>query len=123
MALLGFAIGALGGLTFTILMFGFGGNMSINHDEVPPALEWATKLGPVAFMLVMAVPAFGALGAITIDRVYQGQEAHYQTLLARGVAAPTTKPVLTAAERGPMIAVILAVVVIIAFILFVAIAI
>lgn len=121
-ALIGLAIGALGGLLFTILMFGFGGEMQIAHDAVPPALRWATRFGAVGFMLVLAVPAFGGLGAVLADRVYQGQEAQYHAIRARGVAVPETKPQLTLAERGPMLAVLIAVLAIMAFIAFVTLA-
>lgn len=121
-ALIGFAIGGLGGFLFTILMFGFGGDMNINYDEVPPALMWATRFGPVAFMLLLAVPAFGGIGAFISNRIYAAQEYQYQTILERGGVPPSEKPQLTLSQRGPMLAVIAAFVLIALFILFVALA-
>ncbi|MES1203062.1 MAG: hypothetical protein ABUS57_16625 [Pseudomonadota bacterium] len=122
-AAMGAGIGALGGLLFTSIMFwGSGGSsMSVNEDAVSP-MESAIghAIGPAGLMLVLAVPAFAALGAGLAWRVFGSQEAIYQSLLAQGVEPPATKPVLNGRDRWPQYAVIATVVIIAVFILCVA---
>ena len=95
-ALRGAAIGAAGGLLFTLIM-------------APPADDFIR-------MLMMAVPAFGFLGLLGADRVFNAQEGMYQSMLETGAQVPAQKPEMKLADRGPMLAVIIAAAVIAGFI-------
>jgi hypothetical protein len=97
MALRGGAIGALGGVAFTLLMG-------------PPA-------GDFLRMLSMAIPAFGLIGLVGADRVFVAQERMYQSMLEAGAQVPAQKPEMRMADRGPAIAVAIAAAIIAGFIL------
>ncbi len=99
-ALRGALIGAAGGLLFTLLMFG-GGAVSVGNTW--PSLMHALSEG--FRMLVLAVPAFGAIGYFGANRVYASQEAMYQAMLQSGAQVPAQKPVMQGADRWPAIAV------------------
>lgn len=117
-SLRGALIGALGGVLFT-LMLSPGASVDV------PAYDTGGQLfGGLAAnlrMLALAVPAFGLIGFIGANRVYAAQETMYQSMLASGAQVPSQKPVMSMGDRGPAIAVGIAVAVIIGFILFVAI--
>lgn len=95
-ALRGAAIGAAGGMLFTLVL-------------APPA-------GDVLRMLGMAVPAFGLIGLLGADRVFVSQESTYQSLLRAGAQIPQRKPDMQITDRGPAIAVGIAVAIIAGFI-------
>lgn len=122
-AAMGAGIGALGGLAFTAIMLGSmsGENISLNEDEATPLMMAVGRvIGPGGLMLVMAVPAFAALGGFLAFRVFNSQEAMYQAMLAQGARPPETKPVLEGRERWPQYAVIATVALIACFILAIA---
>lgn len=72
-------------------------------------------------MLGLSIPAFAFIGFIGANRVFAAQEAQYQALISGGARVPDQKPVMQAGDRGPAIAVGVAVAAIVGFILFVAI--
>jgi len=117
-SLRGAIIGALGGVLFTLMLIGDIGADRASYTGVSallPLLERGAKL------LFLSVGAFGALGFIGANRVYAAQEAQYQAILQTGARVPDQKPIMQMSDRGPAIAVGIAVAVIIGFILFVAI--
>lgn len=97
----GLVIGAIGGLVFTIALAGAAG------------FENFIKI------LLPALGAFAGIGFVGANRVYASQENQYQAILATGAQVPTQKPVMQLGDRGPAIAVGIAVAVIIGFIAFV----
>lgn len=103
-ALLCAGIGAAGGVLFGALLLG---------GISDPA-------GNLLRLFGTAIPAFAALAAGLGDRIYRSNEAMYQDLVRQGATAPAQKPALTAGERGPQIAVLIAVVLIGGFIAVVA---
>lgn len=96
MALRGAAIGAAGGVLFSLIM-------------APPA-------GDFLRMLLMAIPAFGFIGLVGADRVFVSQERTYQSMLDAGAHVPPQKPAMQMADRGPAIAVGIAAAIIAGFI-------
>ena len=102
-ALRGLIIGAIGGLVFTF------------------ALASAAGFETFLKILLPAVGAFGGMGFIGANRIYALQEQQYQSILATGAQVPSEKPVMQPGDRGPAIAVAIAVAVIAGFIVFVAI--
>ncbi|MCX7358168.1 MAG: hypothetical protein NT015_08515 [Alphaproteobacteria bacterium] len=98
----GLIIGAIGGLVFTFALAGAAG------------FENFIKI------LLPAVGAFGGIGFVGANRVYALQENQYQAILATGAQVPAQKPVMQPGDRGPAIAVAIAVAVIAGFIIFVA---
>jgi len=111
-ALRGALIGAAGGLLFTVLMLGAG---AISFGNTSAQLM--SGLGNVVKMLVLAVPAFGAIGYFGANRVYASQESMYQAMLQSGARVPAQKPVMQGADRWPAIAVGVTFVVIAGFII------
>lgn len=99
-ALRGAAIGAAGGLAFAVILgSGFGGNG-------PRDTAWLLQtLGQWAKLLVLAVPSFAWIGYLGASRVFRAHEAMYQAILQRGAQVPAHAPTLTRADRGPAIAV------------------
>lgn len=98
MILLGAGIGAAGGLLFALIL-GSGIDFGATPGEI--ASNGLRLYG-------LSIPAFAGIGAFGIDRVYRSQESMYQHFIAQGATPPETKPTLTTAERGPMIAVFIA---------------
>lgn len=96
--LLGAGIGALGGLAFALML---GGDVDFGRSP-------SEVFGNVARLFGLSIPAFAALGAFGIDRVYVSQETMYQNFLKQGATTPEDKPTLTGAERGPQIVVFIA---------------
>lgn len=113
-SLRGLIIGALGGLAFAILMMSqIGGDRGsyTGISVIIPLLANAAKL------LVLSVPAFGFIGWMGARRVFLSQEAMYQSMLAQGAQVPAQKPSMQAGDRGPAVAVAIAVAVIAGFII------
>lgn len=113
-ALRGAGIGALGGVLFGLML---------SPGPAPDVHAYDT-LGQLVSGLgvyVLSIPIFALLGWRGAARVFASQEAMYQSLLAAGARVPDQKPVMKTSDRGPAIAVGITVVVIVAFILFVAI--
>jgi hypothetical protein len=108
----GAATGALGGLVFALVMIGLidtsgrGGLASLL-----PLIEQG------GLLLLVSVPVFAGIGWSNAYRGYSSHEAMYQSLLASGARVPERKPVLTAGDRGPMLAVVVTMVVMVALIL------
>lgn len=113
-ALRGLLIGVVGGVLFTLIM-------SPGAPAGTPAYDVAGQLfGALSEhwrMLILAVPAFGFIGWMGADRVFVSQERTYQSLLKLGARVPDVKPALQMADRGPAIAVGVAVAVIVGFII------
>jgi len=113
-ALRGLLIGALGGVLFTLIM-------SPGAPSGTPAYDAAGQLfgalGEYWRMLLLAAPAFGFIGWIGADRVFVQQERMYQAMLEAGAKVPEQKPVMQMSDRGPAIAVGVAVVIIAGFII------
>ena len=107
-AIRGAVIGALGGLLFTWLMF-FGMDEGGNRSTAAVLSVMQSGL----LMLLAAIPAIALLGLTAALRAYSGQEAIYQRLLLAGHPLPSQAPTLKASDRGPAIAVAIAVLVII----------
>lgn len=111
-ALMGGAIGAAGGLAFTLLMFGIpamaGQSLGeIDTSDMAPFLgALARLLGPVGFMLALAVPAFAVLGLAAADRIFSLQERQYHHFLAQGARVPETRPAWTMRDRLPLLIVL-----------------
>jgi len=104
-SLMGAAIGAIGGVLFTVLLLSAGGVDRGSYTGLSAILPY---LQTGATMLVMAVPAFAFIGFVGANRVYAQQEAMYQSILATGAQAPSQKPVMQPGDRGPAIAVAIA---------------
>jgi len=115
-ALRGALIGAAGGLAFALFMangIDFGGGKG--------GVDVAAMVTRGGSLFAMSIAAFAAIGFFGANRVYASQEAMYQSILATGARVPAQKPVMQPGDRGPAIAVGVTVIVIIAFILYVAI--
>ncbi len=109
-ALRGALIGALGGLVFAFML-------SPGSDA--PAYDFIGQITPMARLIGMSVPAFAFLGWLGANRVYAAQETMYQSMLASGAEVPAQKPIMQASDRGPALAVGIAVAIILGFIIFV----
>jgi hypothetical protein len=110
----GLIIGALGGALFTLIMAP-GAPAGTHAYDVAGQLFGA--LSEHGRMLILAVPAFAFIGWMGADRVFVQQERMYQALLEAGARVPDAKPVMQMSDRGPAIAVGVAVAVIGGFIL------
>jgi hypothetical protein len=110
----GAAIGALGGVLFGLLL-------APGPDPDVHAYDFLGQLLSGFRVYVLSIPALAAIGWSGARRVFASHEAMYQSLLAQGARVPEQKPVMQARDRGPAIAVGIAVAVIAGFILFVAI--
>lgn len=97
----GAAIGALGGVLFTLLISP-GAPSSVHSYDVGGQLFGA--IGEHLRMLALAVPAFGAIGWFGANRIYASQEAMYQAILQSGARIPEQKPEMQMSDRGPAIA-------------------
>lgn len=109
-ALRGALIGALGGVLFAFL---------ISPSSNAPAYDIIGQIAPMAHILALSVPAFAFLGWLGANRVYAAHEAMYQSMLASGAEAPAQKPVMRASDRGPAVAVGIALAIIAGFLIFV----
>ncbi len=108
----GLLIGAAAGLVFAVVMgLGLGEGDNRSTAAVLDALRgWVLMLG-------LAVPAFAGLMAGIAGRVYASHEALYQDLLRRGARVPETRPRLQAGDRGPQIAVYVAVAILVGLVI------
>lgn len=113
-SLMGAGIGAAGGVLFTVLLLSAGG---VDRGSYTGLAAIIPVLAQGATMLAMAVPAFAFIGFVGANRVYASQEAMYQSLLATGAQIPSEKPVMQPGDRGPALAVAIAVGVIATFII------
>lgn len=106
-ALRGAAIGAVGGLVFALILGSeFGGSG-------PRDTAWLLQsMGQWAKLIVLSVPAFASIGYLGASRVFRSFEAMYQAILQTGAQVPAQAPALALADRGPAIAVGVAVAVI-----------
>ncbi len=106
-ALRGAAIGAVGGLAFALILgSGLGGSG-------PRDTAWLLQsMGQWAKLLVLSIPAFASIGFVGASRVFRSHEAMYQAILQTGAQVPAQAPVLAPADRGPAIAVAVAMVLI-----------
>jgi hypothetical protein len=113
----GAIIGALGGVLFTLLMIGdIGAGARGSYTGLSAILPLIERGG---MLLLLSVGAFGFIGFVGANRVFAAQEAQYQALLRAGAAIPAEKPAMQPGDRGPAIAVGIAVAVIVGFIAFV----
>ena len=110
-ALRGAVIGALGGLAFAIVLLQDGARTPGVH-----AYDIAGQIRSALTLLGLSVPAFAAIGWIGARRVWTANEAMYQAIVAAGARVPDEKPVLTLADRGPLLAVVITALVIAGFI-------
>lgn len=123
-AIAGGLIGAFGGVLFTAIFFWLPTLQgetagTLNTSSMPPFLAGvANSMKPNEFVLLLAALGFAAMGFVLAYSVYAAQEAQFQTLLAQGAKVPEAKPQLTAADRGPLLAVIATIVLIAGFIAF-----
>jgi hypothetical protein len=62
------------------------------------------------------VPAFALLGWVGARRVWISNESLYRAMVESGARVPDSKPALTLADRGPLLAVAITVAVIAGFI-------
>ncbi len=111
----GALIGALGGLVFALLLAPGSSSAGVHSYDALGQILSDAKL------LLLSVPAFALIGWLGANRVFASQEAMYQSLINSGARVPDQKPVMQAGDRGPAIAVGIAVALIAGFILFVAI--
>jgi hypothetical protein len=100
-------VGGLGGVVFAWVLYDAGARTPGVH-----AYDTAGQIGSLVQLLLLAVPVFAGIGLVTADRVWRSHEGMYQRLLASGAQVPDRKPDLTIGDRGPAIAVAIAVVVI-----------
>jgi hypothetical protein len=112
-ALRGAGVGALGGILFGVML-------SPGPGPDVHAYDTLGQLGAGVGVYLLSIPVFCLLGWHGARRVFSQQEAMYQALLAAGARVPAQKPVLRAGDRGPLIAVVATVVLILGFILCVA---
>ncbi len=120
-ALLCAGIGAAGGLLFGFMLMGDMSSTMVSGSQASPSVHsMSIFLGNVFKLFGLAVPAFAALAAGLGDRVYMSNEAMYQNMVAQGAEPPAQKPTLKAGERGPQIAVAIAVALIAGFIIVIA---
>ena len=117
-ALRGAAIGALGGLLFTLLLIGDIGGDRGSYTGISAILPFIQRGGT---LLLLSVGAFAFIGFVGANRVFAAQEAQYQAILSTGAKLPDRKPVMQPGDRGPAIAVAIAVAAIVGFIAFLAI--
>jgi hypothetical protein len=110
----GGVIGALGGVLFAFIMLGEVGADRGSYTGLSAILPFFERGGA---LLVAAVPAFALIGFVLANRVFASQEAMYQSILATGAQPPAQKPVMQPGDRGPAIAVGIAVAVIVGFII------
>jgi hypothetical protein len=110
-ALRGAGIGALGGLAFAATLLQGGA-----RTPGVPAYDVAGQIGSALRLLGLAVPAFALLGWVGARRIWTSNESMYRALVESGARVPDAKPALTLAERGPLLAVAITVVVIAGFI-------
>jgi len=109
----GLLIGVIGGLLFTFIMLGEIGTDRGTYTGISALLPLIQRGGT---LLVLSVGAFGFIGFMGAYRVFAAQEAQYQALLQAGARVPDQKPEMQLADRGPALAVGIAVAVIAAFI-------
>ncbi len=114
----GAIIGALGGVLFTLLLIGDIGGDRGSYTGISAILPFIQRGGT---LLVLSVGAFAFIGFVGANRVFAAQEAQYQAILSTGAKVPDEKPVMQPGDRGPAIAVAIAVAAIVGFIAFVAI--
>ena len=117
-AMLCAGIGAAGGVLFAVLLAGdLGGQLTPGTQASPSTRSIATWLGSLFTLFVLSVPTFAVIAGVLGDRLFRFNEAMYQGLLAQGATAPPSKPTLKASERGPQIAVAIAMAIIAGFII------
>lgn len=112
----GAIIGALGGVLFTLMLIGDIGADRGAYTGISAILPLIERGG---MLLLLSVGAFAAIGFFGANRVFAAQEAQYQAILQTGARVPDQKPVMQPGDRGPAIAVAIAVAVIVGFIAFV----
>ncbi|HWT16229.1 MAG TPA: hypothetical protein VN581_10635 [Patescibacteria group bacterium] len=112
-ALGGALVGAAGGVVFALILFG---DFGTDNGSVAAFLA---LLEQGAAALVLAVPAFAGIGCLGASRVFAANEAMYQSMIKSGARVPEHPPQLRAGDRGPAIAVAVAMAMIVAFIGFV----
>lgn len=106
-ALRGAAIGAVGGLVFALIL---GSDLG---GSGPRDTAWLLQsMKQWASLLLLSIPAFAWIGYIGASRVFRSHEAMFQAILQTGAQVPTQAPVLNLGDRGPAIAVGVAVAVI-----------
>jgi hypothetical protein len=116
-ALRGAVIGAIGGIVFALIILGHIGADRGGYTGLSAILPLIQRGG---MLLALSVAALGFIGFAGANRVFAAQEAQYQAILATGAKVPDQKPVMQPGDRGPAIAVAIAVAVIVGFIAFVA---
>jgi hypothetical protein len=109
-SLLGGLVGAAGGLLFAVVM-----TASITRANGSVAATLAALQQGIA-VAGMAIPSFAGLGFWLARHVFSANEAMYRALLDAGHRVPDRRVELTLADRGPALAVALAMVVILGFI-------
>ena len=109
-ALRGALIGAAGGIVFALVL---SSGFRADNGSVASVLALFQQ---GAAVLVLSVPAFAWIGYLGASRVFAANEAMYQAMLGAGARVPAEKPQLRAGDRGPAIAVAIAVLMIVAFI-------
>lgn len=110
----GAAIGAIGGLVFALVMASSGAIDRGSYTGLAAIIPLIERGG---MLLLLSVGAFGAIGWLGANRVFAAQEAMYQSMLAAGAQVPDQKPQMQPGDRGPAIAVGIAVAVIAGFII------
>jgi hypothetical protein len=115
-ALRGAIIGALGGVVFALILLPDVTAERGAYTGLSAILPMIERGGP---LLLISVGAFGFLGFLGANRVFAAQEAQYQALLRAGAKVPDQQPVMQPGDRGPAIAVAIAVALIVGFIAFV----
>jgi len=107
----GAVIGALGGLVFAAILLQGGA-----HTPGVHAYDFAGQLKSALRLLGLSVPAFALIGWTGARRVFTANESMYRAMVDSGAQVPDRKPVLTLADRGPLLAVAITVAVIAGFI-------
>lgn len=101
----GALLGAAGGLAFALLLGSDWGSSGGARDvawALAAAKQWV-------LLLLISIPTFAGIGYATTTRAYRAHEFMFQRLLQSGAVVPSAPPVLRWADRGPAIAVAVAV--------------
>lgn len=108
----GALIGAAGGLVFALIL---GSGMG---SDGPRGFPWLLDaIGRWALLMAVSVPTFAVMACGLAVRVFRSQELMYQAILQGGAVLPQQPPTLEWSDRGPAIAVAVAVLLIGALVL------
>lgn len=98
----GALVGAIGGVVFALVMLGVVDQPTGSRRGLSSLLD---VLNTAAMLFAASVPSFTLIGYLGTLRVFNHQELMFEMLLAQGARVPEQAPVLTLADRWPVIVV------------------